>query len=146
MGALDHRRQQVAERRHRPVAVGVGQAAAVRRARAHMIQSGGVAVRAGRDLAQARRSRELAVQQRDQVALAGEAARVARCPMPFDRPVERIPRHQLQHRMKHAIVVRHGVALLMSGDVAKRRTPSRINAVRLVQQNLCRTAVGQARP
>jgi hypothetical protein len=31
--------------------------------------------------------------------------------------------------------VRHGIDLLMSGDVAKRRTPSRINAVRLVQQN-----------
>jgi hypothetical protein len=37
--------------------------------------------------------------------------------------------------MKHAILVRHGIDLLMSGDVAKRRTPSRINVVRLVQRN-----------
>jgi hypothetical protein len=59
---------------------------------------------------------------RDQMALAAEAARPRRTPMPLDRSLELIPRHMLQHGVKYAVVVRHGLDLPMSGDIAKRRT------------------------
>jgi hypothetical protein len=41
----------------------------------------------------------------------------------------------LQKLVEHAILVLHGVALLLSRNVAKRLGSRRINAMRLVQKN-----------
>ena len=89
----------------------------------------GMASQTDLNLAQARSSGELRVEHRSQMALVAEAARANPRRMLFDGCLERVPRNQLQHRMEYAIVVRHGIDLLMSGDVAKRRNLSRINAV-----------------
>jgi len=63
------------------------------------------------------------------VAFVAEAARTPAAAVPLNRALERLPGNVLQHGVENAIVVRHGVGLLMSGDVAKRRKMSRINAV-----------------
>ena len=146
MGAPDGGRQQIGKHRHRSIAVRIGQAGAARRAGAEVVQPGGMALQAGLDLAQARSAGELRIEHCDQVALVAEATGMNPRRVLFDRGLKGVPRKQLQHRMEYDIVVRHGIDLLMSGDVAKRRTPSRINVVCFVQQKPCRTAVGQARP
>ena len=75
MGLLDHDPQQVGEHLGGPVAVGVGQAGPRCRTSAQVIQPVGVALQAGLDVAQARSSRHLGVDHRDQMAAVAEAAR-----------------------------------------------------------------------
>jgi len=153
MDVPDHASEQIGEDLGGTVTVGLGQSGAAGRDGAQVVQPVGMAAETGLDLAQAGGTGELGIQHGDEVASVAEAAGAILGTVAFDGALALIPGKQLQQRMKDAIVGRHGIDLLGSGDVAKRRKLSRINAVRFGQQNVairtqkpCQTAVGQARP
>ena len=69
----------------------------------------------------------------DKMAPVAETSGEIRSVVPFDGAIEFLPWEQLQNCKEDARVSGHGIVLLASGDVAKRRKPIRINAVQLVQ-------------
>ncbi len=93
VGLADRQREQLAEHRRRAVRIGVRQGRAMRRARPQMVQPSLMAAQPGDDLAQAGGSRQLAVQQRDQLALGGQPAHPCVGPVLLDQPIESQPRN-----------------------------------------------------
>ena len=136
MGPLHHEAQEVGEHRGRPVGVGIGQGSARRPAGAQVVGRASWLCSPGLDFAQARGARQLAVQQRHQLALRRQPAdsRISR--MGFYHPVEHRPRNVLKNTMKYAILMPHGAGpRFVSGNVWQRPGPSRINAMRFVHKN-----------
>src|SRR5205807_2879129 len=80
-----------------------------RRCGAKVIKAALMALQPRLDLAQARSAFQLAVQQRDKLALAGQPPHSVIRSMRADQLVEHIPRHMLQQPVKHAIVMPHGI-------------------------------------
>ena len=144
--AAHHQGKQAAEQSAVAVTVGIRQGGANRRRDAQMIQSARMARHARLDIAQCTRLSELRKQHRHQMALAVEPTCVRIGTQLCHKPVEVIPRKLLRHAMHDAILMSHGIVLLVSWSVGKRPNPSRINVVRFAQQKPCRTAVGQALP
>src|SRR6478672_2887001 len=100
-----------------------------------MVEPSGMTTQTGDDLAQAGGSRQLAVEQGDQLAPGGQSPHPRIGSMLLDQPVEGRPRDVLQQFVKDGILVPHGVDLpLVSGSSAKRPEPSGINAVRTVEK------------
>lgn len=104
-----------------PVGIGIGQRRARDAAPAEVIEPGGVAPQSRLDLAQAHRSRKLREQQRQELALAGQAAHTPVALVLIHKPVEDRPRNMLQNLMENAIVVPHDIDLL---SCPKRRETS----------------------
>jgi hypothetical protein len=69
MGLLHHHRQQLTEHRDRPLCVGIRQGRPPNRVRPQMVEPRRVALQPGHDLAQARRTRKLSVEQRNELTL-----------------------------------------------------------------------------
>ena len=130
-----HVGEQIGEYLGRALRVGIRERRAADRPAAEMIEPGGVALQAADDLAQARGAGKLAVEQGEELAPGGQPAHPRVGAMRRHQSIERVPGNMLQQTMKAAILVLHGVALLVSKNVAQRPDPSKINAVRHVQQN-----------
>ena len=146
MGLLHHHRQQLGEHRDRPLRVGIREGRAPHRIRAEVVEPRRMARKSGHDLAQARRARKLAIEQRHQLALGRQPAHPRIGSVVFHQAIEPMPRNMLQKSVKYAILVPHGLILL--------RVPKRRQTLG-TQKNqrhapcppkLNRTAVGQARP
>jgi hypothetical protein len=73
-----------------------------------MIKPRPLALHRADDLAQARRTGQLAIQQRQKLAFGGQPAGPRVSPVRPDQPVEFRPRDMLQQLMKNAIVMAHG--------------------------------------
>jgi hypothetical protein len=133
MRPRDHQRQQLGEQRARSIVVGVRQGRAPRQLRAQMVEPRRLALDPADNLAPARRAGKLAIEHRQELALARQPARPRVCPMHRRQPLKIIPRHMLQKLVKYAIVVPHGIdPLNRVRIVLKRPGPSGINAVHLV--------------
>ena len=72
--------------------------------------------RAGFDVAQALRDRQLPVQKRDELVSGRQPAHPRIGPVRSHQPIEHMPRHVLQHGVKYAILMPHGVDLLPCPD------------------------------
>ena len=81
-----------------------------------------VARHASLDVAQRLRPGQLGKQHGHQMALAVEPSRVGIGFQLRDQSLEVVPRNMLRHGMHHAILVRHGIALFVSGNVANVQT------------------------
>jgi hypothetical protein len=110
----NHGLEQLAEHRTRAQRIGVGQGRARYRTAADMIEPGRLALQPGHDLPQAYRPGQLAIQQRDELALRRQTPHTTIRLMHFDQPVEFTPWNPLQQIVEHAIVMPHGVAPFVS--------------------------------
>ena len=128
--AADHPCKQFAEQSAVAVAIGIRQSRTNRRRDAEVIQAIRVARHASLDVAQRLRPGQLGKQHGHQMALAVEPSRVGIGFQLRDQSLEVVPRNMLRHGMHHAILVRHGIALFVSGNVANVQTRVRINVVR----------------
>jgi hypothetical protein len=87
------------------------------------------------DLAQARRSRKLRIQQRHQLALRRQPPYPRIGAVSLNQPVELGPWNPLLQVMKHAILMPHGVrSAFVSDERRQRSNTSRINTVHFVHQ------------
>jgi hypothetical protein len=84
-----------------------------------MIEPGRLAQQPGLDLAQARRPGQLAEQQRQQLALAGQPPHPPIGLVPVHKPIEVAPGNGLQNLMKNAIVVQHDIDLLLMSQTPR---------------------------
>ena len=145
MGLLHHHRQQVGEHCDRSLCVRIREGRSPNRIRAHMVEPHRMARKSCHDLAQARRTRKLAVEQRHQLALGRKSAHPRIGTMVFHKAFEPMPRNVLQKSMKYAILMPHGLILLR---VPKRRQTlgtQKNQRHAPCPQKSNRTAVGQAR-
>ena len=110
VGPRDHQRQQIGEQFARPFAVGIGQGRALRQLGAEVVKPDRLARHPGDDLAQARRSGQLRVDHRDQLAFRRQPANPPIGAAHLDQSFKLAPRYLLQHLVKHAIVMPHGIA------------------------------------
>lgn len=90
-----------------------------------VVEPHGVTVQTGDDLAQARRPDQLAVEQRQQLALGDHSANPRISPMRRHQAVKLAPRQMLQKPMKNAIVIAHGVDPVSGPDTSAKR-PNRV--------------------
>jgi len=134
VGLADHPRKQFGEHRRRAARIGIGQGRALRWARPQMVQPGPMAAQAGDDLAQARGSRQLAIQQGDQLAFGGQAPHPGIGPVLLDQPIEDGPREMLQKRVKNGILVQHGIDLLLCPD-RRRNVPNPVESMSCPQSS-----------
>ena len=87
-------------------------------------------------LTQARSPSQLTVNQSHELALRRQAADQGIGPVLVDQPIELGPRNMLKDTVKNAILMAHGVDLLLvSRTSPKRLGASGINAMRLVHKN-----------
>ena len=106
MGARHHRRKQFGKQRARAQRVGVGQRRAPRRRGPEVVKTALVALQSRRDLAQAHGPLQLAIEQGNKLAFGAQSPHPPVRFMLLHQPVKDIPRHRLQHTVKHAIVIR----------------------------------------
>jgi hypothetical protein len=118
MGLLHHRRQQVGEHGGRPLSVRIREGRSSNRLCADMVEPHGMARKSCHDLAQARRSRKLTIEQRHKLAFGRQPAHPGIGPMVFHKAIEQMPRNVLQKSVEYAILMLHGLILLR---VPKRR-------------------------
>ena len=104
MGLLHHQRQQVGEHRGRSLRVRIREGRSPNRVRAHMVEPHRMARKSRHDLAQARRTRKLAIEQRHELALGRQSAHPRIGLVVLHKPVEPMPRNMLQKSMKYAIL------------------------------------------
>jgi hypothetical protein len=137
MGLRHDRRQQIAEQRGGPVAVGLGQRRALDRIAAQRGQRRRVALQFRHDRPKALRPRQLTVQQGHKLAFAVQTARAAIRVITLDQLREAGVRNMLQNFRQHGMVVGHGVAPVSAPDRRKRpecedsqcRAPDQANSV-----------------
>src|SRR5207245_4988616 len=98
-------------------------------------------------LAQARRARKLAVQQRDELALGGQAPHPGVGPVLLDQPIESGPRDMLQKPVKNRILMPHGIDLPSCPEPSP-NVPNRVESMpcALSAKNEPDSRDGQARP
>jgi hypothetical protein len=109
VGLAYHQREQFGEYPRRAMRIGVRQGRARHRTRPQVVPPGLMALQTGDDLAQARSTRQLAVEQRHELALGGQAANPRIGPVHRHQPVKLAPRQILQKPMKNAILMAHGI-------------------------------------
>ena len=133
---LHHFAKQFGKHPARAPGIGIGQCRALRRPHTQVIQPGGVARQASDDLAQARRSGKLAIEQCHELAFRVPPANSRISAVCTDQPVEHIPRYVLQQPMKNVILMAHGIdPQPRVRNVAQRPRPSGFNAMLLVYKN-----------
>jgi hypothetical protein len=131
-----HLGEQAGEHRRRSARVGIGQRRARHLAGAEVIESRLVTRQRRLDLAQRHGPGELAVEQRHQLASRGQSPYPPVGLVLSHQPIEFRPRNMLQKPLQDAMVMPHGVEPLpVSRTPARCSEPSRINAMRPVQQN-----------
>ena len=145
MGARHHRRKQFGKQRARAQRVGVGQRRAPRRRGPEVVKTALVALQSRRDLAQAHGPLQLAIEQGNKLAFGAQSPHPPVRFMLLHQPVKDIPRHRLQHTVKHAIVIR--MALIPSRvRIVGETSRTEWNQCRApCRPKLNRTAVGQIR-
>ena len=130
----------------RPLCIGIGERRARNLAGAKMIKLAGVALKAGLDRSQALAAHQLRVQQCDELVLRRQPAHLLVGRKLVHKPIQHMPGHKLQDRVKYCIVVAHGVGSLSCLDrrqnVKTQKNPC--HAPRPLKSN--RTAVGLSRP
>ena len=104
-----HSREQIGKHRGRSQCVGIGQCRTPRRCRAKVIEPRRVAAQSRLDLAKARGTRKLCIQQRQQLAFRRQPPHPRVGPVDLDKSIERGPRNMLLQIMKDAILMPHGV-------------------------------------
>jgi len=129
-----HHREQVAENLAGAGRIGIGQRGARYRAPADVIEPCRMVLQAANDFPQAGRTRKLAVQQRDELALGRQAANPVVRTVLLGQAIEFAPRNPLQQIGENAIVVPHGVAPFRVQKTRQRQNTSRINTVRSVRK------------
>jgi hypothetical protein len=108
MRPAEHQPQQRGEEFGRPVMIGLRQGRAPRQHSSQVVEPRPLAFNPADNLAQARRTRQLSVEQRQKLALRRQSAHPRIGPMRAHQRVEFRPRQMLQQLMKHAIVMPHG--------------------------------------
>jgi hypothetical protein len=128
MGARHHRRKQFGKQRARAQRVGVGQRRAPRRRGPEVVKTALVALQSRRDLAQAHGPLQLAIEQGNKLAFGAQSPHPPVRFMLLHQPVKDIPRHRLQHTVKHAIVMPHGIDPFSCPD-RRRNVPNRVESM-----------------
>jgi rhodanese-related sulfurtransferase len=90
---------------------------------AKMVKPGGMAVHRASDLPDASCPCELPIEQRHQMVFGAQLTDPSVRAVLFNQGIENRSWKMVHHGMKHAILMRHGIAPMMSMDAAKRRTP-----------------------
>src|SRR5262249_55984061 len=141
-----HRTHHAADHLPRPLRIGVRQRRAVDRRGTKTVEPGLVAGHAGDDLAQARRTAQLAKQQSNEVPLRIQFARQSVGTVLLHKLLKSMPRHVLQEAMKYAILMPHGAVSLPCLErcptLKTQKNPR--HAPCPLKSN--RTAVGSSRP
>src|SRR5207249_12204159 len=86
----------------------IGQGRAPYAIRTQVVEPGRMALQPRYDLAQARSTRKLAVEQRHELTLGRQSAHPGIRSMRLDQSIEFRPRNMLQSGVKHAILMPHG--------------------------------------
>ena len=109
MGLLHHHRQQIGEHGDRSLRVRIREGRAPNRLRPDMVEPQRMARKSCHDLAQARRARKLAIEQRHQLAFGRQSAHPRIGFMVIHKPIEPMPRNVLQKSVEYAILMPHGL-------------------------------------
>src|SRR4030088_700505 len=111
MGLLHHRLQQLGKHRDGPLRVCIREGRAPNRIRTQMVKPRRMTRKPCHDLAQARRTGKLAVEQRHELALRRQPPHPRIGAMLFHKRIEPMPRNVLQQAVKYCIVMAHGADL-----------------------------------
>ena len=135
LAAVHEFAQQAGKYRARPLRIGIRQRRTRHFAGAEVIELAGMTLEAGLNRAQALAARKLRVEQCDELVLRRQPAHLLVGLQLVHKPIQHMPGHQLQNRVKYCIVVAHGLGSFPCLERRQTSKHRRIHAMRHVHKN-----------